>query len=62
MSLKDRYERNTGDKPDAIPAGDRFVASGQQQSPGKRPGPPSPGGRKPSTKEEASTQDSHRED
>jgi hypothetical protein len=52
MTLRDRYDRNTGDKPDAIPSGDRFIASGQQQSPGQRPGPRAPGGHRKDAKDE----------
>lgn len=55
MTLRHRYDRNTGDKPDPIPPGDRFVASGQQQSPGRRPGPPSPGGHKDDERREGAT-------
>ncbi len=53
MASKDRFQRNTGDKPDPIPPGDRFIASGQPQSPGKRAGSPSPGGRKASSRDDA---------
>jgi hypothetical protein len=53
VSLRGRYDRNTGDKPDPMPPGDRFIPSGQQQSPGQRPGPGSPGGHRKDAKNEA---------
>jgi hypothetical protein len=46
MSLKQRFQRNGADQPEAIGSGDRFRAQGTQQSPGKRRGAASPGGRK----------------